>query len=205
MSFHYNEVDYSRFGTDLLAKDKVILIYREEKIVGFSTLKIFNFQWKGKVVRILFSGDTIVDFRSWGQLALFKGFGTLLANYLQDTTPLYWLLISKGFRTYLILPTFFYKFVPSPGKVNKELIDLRDSIGRYMWQEKYDDDTGIYYARKDRLKEEFASIPEKYKNNKYVNFFLKANPTYYLGDELVCVAPITTQNLKLTGKKFVKL
>src|SRR5690606_30558377 len=64
-------------------------------------------------VRVLFSGDTVVERTDWGSPALaveWLRFAGTIAR--AGATPLYWLLIVKGHRTYRFLPAFARRYVP---------------------------------------------------------------------------------------------
>ena len=113
----YDCVPPDAFERDLNSKDAVVLVRDGNGVLrGFSTQAWFDWQHEGEPVRILFSGDTIVEPGYWGSPELARGWCDVAARLLK-TKParrLFWLLISKGYRTYLYLPVFFRDFVPSP-------------------------------------------------------------------------------------------
>ena len=99
---------------DLQAKQWVILLYDDNRLCGFSTQVVFDFPHEHRLTRILFSGDTIIDKHYWGSLALPVAWGRLML-LLQSSRPdtdLFWLLTSKGYKTYRFLPVFFHEFYP---------------------------------------------------------------------------------------------
>ena len=71
-----------------------------------------------KQVRLLFSGDTVIEERHRNSLSLPVAWGKMMLGILseQPTAPLYWLLISKGYKTYRYLPVFFHDYFPRPGR-----------------------------------------------------------------------------------------
>jgi hypothetical protein len=92
-------VSEQQFLADLHAKQWAILLYDNDQLCGFSTQVLFDFPHQGRLTRILFSGDTIIDKNHWGSLALSVTWGRLMLS-LQATSPntgLYWLLTSSGF------------------------------------------------------------------------------------------------------------
>ena len=67
-------------------------------------------------------------------------------------------------------------------------------------------DKGLVLAngQTDYLNAKMAVIPEGRKNNPHVQFFLTKNPCYYEGDELVCIANLSKDNLKKTAERVIR-
>ena len=64
---YYEGSSFEVFQRDLLAKDRVVLLRDEDgELCGFSTLAMYARQFEGAPLRVVFSGDTIVDERCWG-------------------------------------------------------------------------------------------------------------------------------------------
>src|SRR5512145_1827694 len=97
---HYEHVAWPRFEADLAEKDCVVLLRDAAtgEVCGFSTQKVLSAVVRGRRLRALFSGDTIIDPAFWGDQELIRGWcrfaGTLRAA--DAGAPLYWFLISKG-------------------------------------------------------------------------------------------------------------
>ena len=118
-SSFYENTSLDIFLNDLSKKSGVILVSRKEdnRIVGFSTQTFFNLVVDGKRVRGIFSGDTIVEPAYWGNNALANTFyrRLIIERIKQPFVPFYWFLISKGYKTYLLMTNNFYNYYP---KVN---------------------------------------------------------------------------------------
>ena len=71
------------------------------RFVGFSTILLR----KEGQARTIFSGDTVVHEDYWGSKILQKGFARFLARtkLKHPATKVYWMLMSKGFKTYLLM------------------------------------------------------------------------------------------------------
>ena len=100
-----------QFADDLAEKNWVILLEDQERcaIRGFSTLLAYETRFEGEPVSVIYSGDTIVSRDAWGTSALPR---TWIASVnrlrtLYPNGPLWWLLITSGFRTYRFLPLFW--------------------------------------------------------------------------------------------------
>src|ERR1700742_5118188 len=112
---HYDGVSCATFLRDLAEKEWAILLHDDRGTLrGFSTLRVYARNVRGVSLRLLFSGDTIIEPTYWGEQTVARAWcdvaGRLAAA--EPETPMYWLLLSKGFRTYLYLPLFFAEFWP---------------------------------------------------------------------------------------------
>ena len=131
-------------------------------------------------------------------------FKTLLYEY---TTPLYWFLLTKGIKTYGLLPLFFRLFYPNvatPTPVFEQY--LIDHLANQKFGSSYLKEHGIVRSvpKADYLKASLAEIPVHRRHKPYVQFFLDRNPGYLHGDELVCLARISTSNFTRIAQRFVK-
>lgn len=105
---YYENTRFSIFVDDFKNKSGAILIFDSEtdEIVGFSTVVVQHFYLNGKDYTVLFSGDTVILKKFWGtrtlQSTMLKLMIKLRIKY--PFNELYWLLISKGYKTYLLLP-----------------------------------------------------------------------------------------------------
>ncbi len=208
---YYSNVNYNQFITDLNDKSFVFLIIDilTDEIVGFSTAKVFSLaQFKAKFI---FSGDTIVDKRYWGNNNLGSEFSKyLLKQKLKSPfTKIYWNLISKGYKTYLLLANNFVNYYPHPFKnTPAEIKNIIDSCGEYLYSSNYNRSTGCIEfptdssAEKDCLKAGLCEITEGLlKKNKKIAFFQEKNPNWRSGDELVCIGEFT---LDLIFRRIIK-
>jgi hypothetical protein len=108
MAAFYDDVTPEAFHRDLEEKDHCILLSGEDgTIQGFSTQKMHQVEAAGRQVTGVFSGDTIIHPDHWGSLELFRVFARHYIAEQKGQEPLYWFLISKGYKTYKMLPLFF--------------------------------------------------------------------------------------------------
>ena len=205
---YYHDVDRSMFDRDWEEKDWALLLRDVEGTVrGFTTMKLYDLDIFGCRVRAVFNGNTITDQACWGEQELVRTWCRFMAELKMDapSVPLYWYLISSGFRTYLFLPLFFRDFVPrcdrQPAAFEAE---LRDYLGRMKFPEEYRD--GMIRVAKPRecLRPELA-VPSPAKlRNAHVRFFVEQNPGYLRGDELVCLAEYSLENTRRTARKALE-
>lgn len=201
-SRYYVGVTRELFERDLREKDSVILLVDgRRRIQGFSTARIIDLPADCGRGRAIFSGDTVVEQRHWGDPALARAFICLAATAKaqRPDEPLYWFLIVKGHRTYRYLPLFFQRFHPARNsETSSDIQVLMDRLAGDRFGELYDRRTGIvrFPAPSTRLSDWVAEIPDKDMHRPDVRFFLERNPGYRRGDELVCLVEIAESNLK---------
>lgn len=190
------------FIHDLEEKEVVALLRRESydgEIVGFSTLMLLDLPIEGRKVKAVFSGDTTVlpEFRSS------SGIGVEVGRYFMkalETFPeheIYYILISKGWRTYKVLPFFFKSFAPkydTPTSIRDKAV--MDAFGSVKYPKDYDPDRGLIAFSKETQRLVPGSIDAVPPHNpdSHTAFFLKKNATYLSGTELVCVGAVQAGN-----------
>lgn len=183
------------FISDLEKKDGVFVVRKKstQEIVGFSTLGIYTFELGGKKAKGLFSGDTIIDRAYWGSRSLQKAFALKLfwEALKSPLTPQYWLLISKGYKTYLLLAKNFPDFYPKRGgSSSPQLQDLVTEYCEAMFPGKLDRDTMLldFGDGANCLKDHVAAITPDMRAEPDIAFFEQRNPTWQRGTELPCIA-----------------
>jgi hypothetical protein len=206
---HYDGSNEARFFTDLNEKSEVLLLYHNGGIVGFTTFLIYGFEWYGQPLRILFSGDTIIEPAHWGQQTFGQAWIRRMGQLYREAPalPLYWFLIVKGHRTYRFLPlvgqTFFphWQQAPDPG-----LQVLAEALATARFGAAYDPYSGLvrFEHSHGHLKPDIA-LPKAHELEKpVVAFFMRRNPGYLNGDELVCLCPLHADNMRpLTRRVFL--
>lgn len=199
---YYAATDRARFEADLSKKTSVILIRNELKVVvGFSTLSVHRQSVENEEIDYIFSGDTILDASRWGNPTLLRAwFRTAGALKRQlGAQRLYWFPIVKGHRTFRILPNFFCRYVPgSEDDSAPELIRIRDAIATARYGNFFSSETGVVdFGRSlGHLRPEWSGVETAASRNRYAAQFLAANPQYFRGVELACLAELAVENLK---------
>jgi hypothetical protein len=200
MCRHYEGVSERQFLGDLRDKQWAILLCDNGRLCGFSTQMLFVHSLAGRRVKILFSGDTVIDKSHWGSLALPIAWGRLMLSLLESDPgmELFWLLTSKGYKTYRFLPVFFREFYPCfEAKTPAYERELLQSVAAERFGDCFDAAAGIVRAKPNaqKLREGVADIDEKRLRDPHVAFFQKMNPGHAQGDELVCLARFHPNNL----------
>ncbi len=205
---YYEATSRELFFTDLFAKDQVIVLNDEtDTLRGFTTLKLIDCQRREQPYRVIFSGDTIIHHRYWGEQSLaftwIRRAGAIKAE--RSDIPLFWLLIVKGHRTYRYLQAFALDYYPhfrhhTPSAIQ----DLMDQLGRQLFSEHYQSDTGIVHfpSSRGQLRPEWSEPSYEVQERPEVKFFLQKNPGFRRGDELLCLTELSPGNLRPLARRL---
>jgi hypothetical protein len=204
---------------DLSKKNGAILVHDPEtsELVGFSTIVNMPL-WDGtREVIGVFSGDTILDPAYWGDRALKDGFARYLLKLrlMTPATPIYWLLISKGYKTYLLLANNFVSYYPRHDRPNDpKLQRLVEAYCNKLFPGKYIENKGVldFGNESQCLREEVAPITEDaMAGEPAIRYFQERNPEWTRGVELPCIGEVSISLLwryldkerrKLTNSSF---
>jgi hypothetical protein len=194
---YYDEIARDRFDEDLDGKDYVILLFDEDgAIQGFSTIRHLTVEHGGRVHRGLFSGDTVVAEEFWGQRVLGQLFlRHLFAQKLRHPfAPYWWMLISKGYKTYLLMANNFAEHWPRhevPTPADKQ--EVLDAFAGTLFPEAYAKETGLiaFTESLGQLKSGVAGITTELLSHPRIAFFAERNPSWKRGTELACIARMT--------------
>jgi hypothetical protein len=205
---HFDGVTRAQFERDLAEKNWVILLMRDERLVGFSTLLAYESVFDGQTVSVVYSGDTIVAPEAWGTTALSRAW-IACVRQLRGHYPrgkYYWLLLTSGFRTYRFLPVFWREFHPRfdvATPINQKR--LLDQLADGRFGEQYNSEKGIVrFKQPQKLRSGLDAVPTGRSADPHVAFFLNRNPSHVLGDELVCLTELADENLTPAGRRMIQ-
>ncbi len=195
---YYRNTEMKTFKNDLDKKNGAFILRKKStgEIVGFSTLLEMKMNINGKKVCGVFSGDTIVEEEYWGKNPLNSAFVWyyLKKLFTNPFRPVYWFLISKGYKTYLLLTNNFLSYYPCYKKENKQLEDIMKGYCNYLFPEYFNEKKKILdfgkgsQSLKGGVAEITAEMCSKYPK---IAFFNERNPTWDRGTELPCVGKMT--------------
>jgi hypothetical protein len=203
-------VTWEDFLRDLEEKDDVMFLRDADTraIGGFSTLTELEIDVAGEPVPVVFSGDTAVlpEYRT--SFAL----GQELARHFHHAherhpgRPVSYVLISKGWRTYKIMPFFFREFFPRHDAETPPFERaLIDAFGGSRYTDRYDEGV-IRFAGESapRVRPDGVDA-DPAKSDPHTEFFLRVNSRYLDGDELVCAARIHPANYTAQLRRLLGL
>jgi len=200
---YYAEVTFERFLADLREKSHVLLFFEPEpgrprrwpgRVIGFSTaLRSGLAAVPGAT--FLFSGDTVVDAAWQGGNLLQRAFFVLMlrTKLCHPVRPVYWMLISKGYKTYLLLTHHFPRGfprhdAPTPPRLQRAM----DAYYADRYPGAYDQARGVidFGESHGAVRGRLAEPPPEALADPGVGFFLDRNPGWREGQELACIAEI---------------
>lgn len=206
---YYDATDEISFNRDLNAKDHVVLVRDEHReLCGFSALATLRLTDSiGQPIRAIYSGDTVVDHRYWGQQALAFHWIRMAGRIArrQPQVPLYWFLIVKGHRTYRYLHAFTRRYYPhwrDPTPPRERALMHR--LGAWRFGRAYDARSGrVRFARsRGQLASTWCEVEASSRARPEVAYFLERNPDYSQGDELVCLTRLEPDNLRPLARRI---
>jgi hypothetical protein len=161
-----------------------MMVWDDRDIIGFTTYELYDSVYRGESIKVLYSGDTVVDHRYWGQQKFGFEWAKRIGRYCREfeRKPFYWFLIVKGHRTYRYLPAFVHDFYPHWKQEESELRGVLAHLAREKFGEHYDEKHGIirYDRSHGHLKSTYASPTEREIRHKAVMYFLKKNRSSFL-------------------------
>lgn len=200
MQLCYDNVVPDQFIADLAAKQYVILLFARDVLVGFSTIRMAEEELNGRTIELLFSGDTVVHPDHWGQKGLQRAFisFTVRRRLGHPLRPLYWLLLTKGYKTYLLMVRHFPRAFPRYDvQASAPWVRLLTRVASAWWPQAYDRERGVleFAVRRDHVRASIAPIDGDIADDPHVRYFEARNPGYAKGDELVCLAELRLRDL----------
>ena len=206
LAHHFAGVTRAQFAHDLAEKNWTVLIHRDSRLVGFTTLLVYETTFDGAPVSVVYSGDTIVAPEAWGSTALARGWITSVQQLRERYSrgKYYWLLLTSGYRTYRFLPVFWREFYPCYATATPdELKRLRAQLATERFGAQYNSATGVVrFVQPQRLRRGLQAIPAGRVADPHVAFFSACNPGHSRGDELVCLTELSDDNLTAAGRRM---
>ncbi|MBB82165.1 MAG: hypothetical protein CMN02_14465 [Roseibacillus sp.] len=200
---YYQNVDRGMFEDDLAEKDWILTLSDESGIIrGFTTMKFYELEIRGKPIRAIFNGSTIIDRDYWGEQELVHTWCRFMAELKRDEPEiaLYWYLIVSGFRTYMFLPLYFREFYPNHATATPAFEqEIIDTLAEMKFPEEYRQGIVRVANPRECLDPDLA-VPNTHKlRNPHIRFFVERNKEYLRGDEMVCLTEFTIENTKRTA------
>jgi hypothetical protein len=206
---HFSGASVVQFQRDLHNKDWVILLSDQDGAVqGFSTFALYQTQHAGRMISVVCSGDTIVRPAFWGTPELPRSWIQNVLRLSADMPkPLYWLLISSGYKTYRFLSVFYRMFYPrydvdTPADARA----LMAALAEQRFGADYCVQTGIvrFKTGATALRDGIATPTDERLSDPHVRFFIDNNPGHNDGDELVCLTRVDRDNFTAAGRRMAR-
>ena len=194
------------FARDLATKDHAVLLTDAHGAVcGFTTLAVLHTEHDGEPLRVICSGDTVVDESARTGPLLARAWIEAVREVCPPSarSRVLWLLICSSVRTYRFLPLFFREFVPRRGgdssPADRTLLDV---LARRRYGNTFDAASGIV-----RLADAQPLRPGRHACDAGPDaaWFARTNPGHARGDELVCLCDLGDDNLTAAGRRMLRM
>lgn len=198
------------FTRDLDNKNWVILLRDVATLTlqGFSTLSLYETLFKNNPISVVYSGDTIIRPAYWGTPELPTAWiKTVLEKSAAMPQPLYWLLISSGYKTYRFLTVFYKEFYPRYDQPTPpEAQAILQQLAADRFGADYLPELGIvrFAQGSTPLREGVAEVTDERLRDPHIAFYIEANPGHVNGDELVCLTRIHPDNFTPAGRRMAR-
>ena len=205
---YYDDVSYPRFIKDLEEKTHVFIFEEKQtnRLIGFSTI------YRKSIPDIapgtfLFSGDTVIHEDFWGNKMLQKSFfWFIISSKIQSPfKPVYWMLMSKGVKTYLMMRKNFKQSFPNyQRKTPNHFQEALDQFYLMKFKDSYVSNRGLilFSEKMGSVKANLTKEQETSIRDLDSQFFFSKNPNYQAGDELACIAEIRFMDFLLHIFKY---
>jgi hypothetical protein len=168
-------------------------------LVGLVGLDVYPVEWEGKTSTIIFTSSVVIDERFRGRnLVLKTGLRILLREKLRRPhARAYWFFDTFSYKSYLILSRNLNEFWPRRDRVTPDgVARFVDHLARRHYGDDWSPATGVVRrSGQKRLLPATAPIDTTVSADPDVSFFQSVNPGHRDGDMLVCLAPLSVQNL----------
>ena len=207
---NFNGATQEIFERDLANKNWIILLRDAEtnELEGFSTLALYETTFNQKPLSVVYSGDTIIRRQYWGTPQLPSTWiKTVLEKSANIVQPLYWLLISSGYKTYRFLTVFYKEFYPRYDvRTPPEMQALMEHLAAQRFGSDYHCEEGVVRFRNGAtpLREGIAEVTGERLHDPHVAFYIACNPGYVNGDELVCITRVHPENFTPAGRRMAR-
>ena len=208
LSKHFSSVSWKQFNADFHEKQYVALLRKEDRVVGFSTMVTLPIvKAEGDPIFIAFSGDTAVEFEARNSV----GLGVTLSSFFRENISSYgdgnvwYVLISKGWRTYKAMEFMFHSFTPYPGKnISIAERSVINAFGNSRYPDRFNEEIVILRGLHGDQKLREDSPDLEVASTELGKFFKQCNPNFANGDELICVARLSYDNFTKGFKRCFK-
>jgi hypothetical protein len=195
-SQYYDHVDWQSFRRDLAEKTHVF-VFREagsRRLIGFSTI------YRRALPDItpglfLFSGDTVIHEDYWGNKMLQKSFFWFIVSskLRSPLRPVYWMLMSKGVKTYLMMRKNFGVSYPREGATAPPRLAMAlHGFYRQKFGADYDPAASLirFPDKRGEVKQGLVTPEAIAQAGPDAAYFARVNPGHVDGVELACIAEI---------------
>ena len=180
--------------------------YDQEKMIGFTGLRINKIKTNGKKTLLLYFGQAVIETKYRGQNILRRMSIKIGIKYFWD------LIFSSGycwcdtvsFKSYLFFAKSMAEFYPTYKRgtpIQEEHVIY--SIGETFYPESFCAFTGTVIKENNFVTDPSAKITQRHLASPDIRFYAMANPGHAKGDGLITIVPMSIKNLFHLAKRML--
>ena len=202
--YHYS---YKEFIGKMAKSTHYAFYYADNKLVGFTGLRINRVNIDGKKRLLMYFGQTVVE-RAYRGINLIQITGMkLILKYFSDVirgNAYYW-CDALTYRAYLVFAKSIRDFYPSHRHATPTATrQLMDRMGEMHYGESYQAASGTISKTVKYVNDHTVEASASDLEDDDINFYVNANPAYVSGNGLLVMAPINFRNTWHLINRFFK-
>ena len=204
--YHYTKADFMQ----RVEKNNFYSFYTSgDKIIGFTGLRINQSRINDKKQFLVYFGQTVVheDFR--GKSLIPVTGAKLCMKFWKEMllSDVYFWADSLTYKAYLVFAKTVEVMYPSRKRfMPTQVKTIIDHIGKIHYGNTYCPKTGTVQKQKVLVNDTTMHIPQKYRADEDIRFYLKSNPLFEEGHGLLTITPMNRTNIgNLMGRYLRKI
>lgn len=202
--YHYTKSDFLA----RIEKNNFYSFYKKDnKIVGFTGLRIDKTKVQGRKQLLVYFGQTVVDEKYRGQSLIPVTGAKLCLKYWKEmlSADVYFWADALTYKAYLVFAKSVAEMYPSrKNSMPESMKQIIDHIGHLYYKQTYCPKTGTIQKDKILVNDSTMRIPLKYTADEDIRFYLKANPLFREGHGLLTITPMNRTNIGNLLNRYIQ-
>ncbi|MCB0633266.1 MAG: hypothetical protein R2824_19305 [Saprospiraceae bacterium] len=202
--YHY---DQAQFMERIKTNNYYSFYTINERIVGFTGLRINQTELNGKKQLLIYFGQTVIDPAFRGQALIPRTAFKLCLKFWRKLliSDLYFWADALTYKAYLVFAKTVPQMYPTwKRNTPKDIKSIVDHLGQTYYCNNYCVQTGTVSKDKVLVNDTTMKVPAKYREDKDICFYLQANPKYIDGYGLLTITHMDRKNIGSLIQKCLK-
>lgn len=177
------------------------------KIVGFTGLRINRAKVEGKRQLLIYFGQTVVHADYRGKSLIPVTGAKLCLKYWKEMlfSDVYFWADALTYKAYLVFAKTVEEIYPSRKRFMPTMIKaIVDHLGMLHYGNNYCIKTGTVHKQKVLVNDTTMRIPQKYKTDEDIRFYVQANPLFEQGHGLLTITPMNLTNIGQLFTRYIQ-
>ena len=203
---HYYFYDKTYFMKRIESNTHFSFYKSQERIVGFTGLRINRSMVKGRKQFAIYFGQTVIHEECRGKSLIPMTGAKLCLKYWKELlfSDAYFWADALTYKAYLVFAKTLDEIYPSRRQQTPAMVKaVVDHLGQIHYQKAYCPKTGTVRKKKVLVNDTTMHIPQKYRNDDDIRFYVETNPKYIEGHGLLTITPMNASNLKKLMTRYI--